>query len=128
MLTDHAPVASHSYDVVAASSAADTAAASAATLSVLPHAIEPYSEYDLVILQEILQLAEARAAKEYASGRGSKELTLPKLLKAYEVVLPRHSIAPQEDIHYYRLLLKLSLEPGTDWWAKFEHERKATAR
>jgi len=34
---------------------------------------------------------------------GSGEVTLQKLLKAYEVVLPRHGARPEEDIYYYRL-------------------------
>lgn len=29
-------------------------------------------------------------------------MTLPKLLKAYEVVLPRHGARPEEDIYFYR--------------------------
>jgi hypothetical protein len=33
---------------------------------------------------------------------GSGEVTLQKLLKAYEVVLPRHGARPEEDIYYYR--------------------------
>ncbi|KAF5836739.1 hypothetical protein DUNSADRAFT_5527 [Dunaliella salina] len=53
---------------------------------------------------------------------GSGEVTLQKLLKAYELVLPRHGARPEEDIYYYRLLLKLSLDPDPDWWGKFRRE------
>lgn len=79
-------------------------------------------------------------------------MTLQKLLKAYEVVLPRHGARPEEDIYYYRcgggqggrahaqacvreaaaltlppahprrLLLKLSLDPDPDWWSKYRRE------
>ena len=56
------------------------------------------------------------------------QVTLLKLLKAYEVVLRKHSIQAAEDTYYYRLLLKLSLDPNPDWWAKLAHERELAFR
>ena len=50
------------------------------------------------------------------------------MLKAYEVVLRKHSIQAAEDTYYYRLLLKLSLDPNPDWWAKLAHERELAFR
>ena len=32
---------------------------------------------------------------------------------------------PEEDIYYYRFLLKLSLDPEPNWWAKFHREAQA---
>lgn len=32
---------------------------------------------------------------------------------------------PEEDIYYYRFLLKLSLDPELNWWAKFHREAQA---
>jgi hypothetical protein len=40
-------------------------------------------------------------------------------------VLPRHGVVPEEDIFYYRILLRLSLDPEPDWWAKYDRETAA---
>ena len=56
------------------------------------------------------------------------QLTLLKLLQAYEAVLKKHNISASEDTYYYRLLLKLSLEPSPDWWGKFHRECEQNAR
>jgi hypothetical protein len=47
----------------------------------------------------------------------SSKVTLLKVLKAYETVLELHNIRPAEDSHFYRCILKMSLEPGGDWCA-----------
>ena len=49
-------------------------------------------------------------------------MTLQAVLQAYEQILPRHGVKPDEDTHYYRLILKLSLDPALDWWAKLNRE------
>jgi len=67
----------------------------------------------------ILALAEAEAQSDSCRGVGG-QVTLMRLLKAYEVVLRQHAMAPEEDTHYYRFLLKLSLDPYPDWWDKLE--------
>jgi hypothetical protein len=36
---------------------------------------------------------------------GTGALTLQRLLKSYEQVLPRHQVKPEEDIYYYRCVL-----------------------
>lgn len=59
---------------------------------------------------------------------GSGEVTLQRVLRAYEAVLPRHGVRPEEDIYYYRLLLKLSLDGGGDWWARLDREAAANRR
>ena len=41
------------------------------------------------------------------------------------MVLRKHSIQAAEDTYYYRLLLKLSLDPNPDWWAKLAHGARA---
>ena len=56
------------------------------------------------------------------------QVTLLKLLRAYEAVLKKHNISAHEDTYYYRLLLKLSLEPSPDWWGKFYRECELNAR
>ena len=56
---------------------------------------------------------------------GSGVITLQRLLKAYETVLPKHGVRAEEDVYYYRFLLKLSLDPGTDWWDKFTREAES---
>jgi len=43
-------------------------------------------------------------------------------------VLKKHNIDASEDTYYYRLLLKLSLEPSPDWWGKFYRECEQNAR
>ena len=55
-----------------------------------------------------------------ASPWKSWQVTLVRMLKAYEEVLARRGILASEDSHYYRLLLGLSLVPGPDWWSKFQ--------
>ena len=49
------------------------------------------------------------------------QITLMELLSAYEAVLGGHGILVAEDSYYYRLLLKLNLDPGLDWWTKFQN-------
>ncbi len=56
---------------------------------------------------------------------GTGEITLQRLLKAYEVTLPKYQVKAEEDIYYYRFLLKLSLDPNPNWWAKFNKEAQA---
>ena len=46
------------------------------------------------------------------------QVTLLKLLKAYEEVLHIRGIDAESDTHYYRLLLQLSLDSSPDWWSK----------
>lgn len=59
---------------------------------------------------------------------GNGKVTLQRLLKSYEQVLPRYNVRPDEDIYYYRFLLKLSLDPNPDWWAKLQQEMDARQR
>ena len=92
------------------------------TVNVLPAPSSPYTPLDAAIIKQILQLAEAKANDNFARSLGGKKITLVKLLKAYEKVLPLHGILPQEDVYYYRILLKLSLDPDPDWWAKVQRE------
>jgi hypothetical protein len=40
-------------------------------------------------------------------------------------VLPRHGVMPDEDVYYYRILLRMSLDPEPGWWAKFDREAAA---
>jgi hypothetical protein len=105
----------------------ETLLATAETVDVLP-ASGPYSDYDLSIVGEIVRLAEETAQQDYAAGRGSSEVTLVRLLQAYEAVLPAHGVVPAEDVFYYRLLLKLSLDPNPDWYAKLEQQRPHVSR
>ncbi len=53
---------------------------------------------------------------------GSGVVTLQAILQAYQAVLPHHGVKPDEDTYYYRLLLKLSLDPNLDWWVKLGKE------
>jgi hypothetical protein len=59
------------------------------------------------------------------AGAQQQGLSLDRLLKSYQAVLLRHSVLPEQDFHYYRLLLKLFLDPNPDWWAKLYNERMA---
>jgi len=98
------------------------------TLKLLPAADGPYSDYDLCIIEQIILLAEQICQQDYIAGRSGKDLTLAKLLQAYEVVLPKHGVVPAEDVYYYRILLKLSLDPDVSWWSKFDKQCKANSR
>jgi len=60
------------------------------------------NDSDLGIIAEVLRAAEARVARDFASGRGSGLLTLAQLLRAYERVLPKHGVVPADDIYFYR--------------------------
>lgn len=93
--------------------------ASQVTLKALPAPEGPYSQYDLNIIQEILHLAHDTVQQDYEAGKGSGVVNLVRVLQAYEAVLPLHGVAASEDVHYYRALLKLSLDPDADWWSKF---------
>ena len=98
------------------------------TYKALPENPRPYRQEDLDLVAEILRLAEALAAEEAELGHGPGEVNLLRLLQAYEVVLRRHDVAPAEDTYFYRLLLKLSLDPDPDWWAKFNRECQRNAQ
>jgi hypothetical protein len=72
------------------------------------------SEYDLEIIREVILVAEEQARREYARGSGGRDLTLLKLLRAYEQVrvgvevwvvgthLPTldHPLGPRPPSHY----------------------------
>ncbi len=144
----------------------DTTAQVWETYKALPALERAYTDYDFALVAEILDLAERQAVDAARKGKGAcvlckcpcgrgatlqrrplagtGEVTLQRLLLAYEVVLPRHNVRPEEDIYYYRsvpcragqiakrayhvvpvlsrFLLKLSLDPGLDWWAKLRRE------
>ena len=46
------------------------------------------------------------------------QVTLLKLLRAYDEVLTARGLDAEADTHYYRLLLQLSLDPSPDWWER----------
>jgi hypothetical protein len=108
------------------------AAAEAATSSAgkLLQGLEgPLSEQDLLIIRHILKTAETTAVTECQLGHAdTRHISLARLLQAYEAVLPQYGLLAQEDTHYYRILLKLTLDPGNDWWQRFYRERKQWSR
>lgn len=114
------------YDIFLASSHDAAAAEAAASAGKLLQGLEgPLTEQDLLVIRHILKTAEAAAVVECQSGHASSSnITLAKLLQAYEAVLPQHGLLPQGDTHYYRILLKLTLDPNHDWWSRFQKERK----
>ena len=120
------------------------------TLEALAEEEPVYSRADLGMLAEIIQQGEAACAQQLQRGTGggqvpsplsiqgsvsffgvresdammqlvNLQVTLMELLSAYEAVLGRHGVLVAEDSYYYRLLLKLSLDPGLDWWTKFQN-------
>lgn len=86
----------------------------------------PLTEQDLLIVKHILKTAQATAVEDFQSGRctSNPRISLARLLQAYDAVLPQHGLVPQEDTHYYRILLKLTLDPSNDWWQRFHKEQK----
>ncbi len=119
------------YDIehLLAASSSPVAAAQAAAASVgkLLTGLEgPLTEQDLLIIKHILKTAEATAVDDCQSGRCSSgpRISLARLLQAYDAVLPQHGLVPQEDTHYYRILLKLTLDPNSDWWQRFHNEQR----
>ena len=61
------------------------------------------------------------------AGRG--QVTLLKLLRAYDEVLTARGLDAEADTHYYRLLLQLSLDPSPDWWERLRNlSRQQAAR
>ncbi|MEW5316572.1 MAG: hypothetical protein WDW38_007939 [Sanguina aurantia] len=103
----------------------DMASTAYETYRALPSTGQVYSDYDLGIIADILRSAEGSAGHAAFVGAGTGEVTLQRLLKSYEQVLPRYNVRPDEDIYYYRFLLKLSLDPNPDWWAKLQREMDA---
>ncbi|KAF8062705.1 aldo-keto reductase 2 [Scenedesmus sp. PABB004] len=91
-----------------------------------PGAGDPPSAHDWGVVEAVLRAAEAAARADHAAGRGDGggAVTLPRLLAAYEAVLPAHGVAPAEDVAVYRLLLQLSLDPRPDWHAKLAAARR----
>ena len=58
-------------------------------------------------------------------GPSHSQITLLRLITAYEAVLRKIGLDPAEDVFYYRFLLKLALDSGGDWWMKFQREIEA---
>ena len=73
------------------------------------------TESELMLLEEMVEVATAEAAREGYTGG----VTLLRVLSAYELVLERHQIVAIEDTRHYQLLLQLSLLPHHDWNDKF---------
>ena len=82
----------------------------------------------VVLVQAWQWLPTYRLVDTVSAACYGSQLTLLKLLQAYEAVLKKHNISASEDTYYYRLLLKLSLEPSPDWWGKFYRECEQNAR
>jgi hypothetical protein len=116
----------------AAAGAPDAAAATAASDvgRLLLHGLPgPLGERDLCVIKDILRRAEASAVQDAHAGTAAGgHVNLARLLEAYDAVLPQHGLAPAEDTHYYRILLKLALGPNNDWWERFAQECSAWAR
>lgn len=112
-----------------AAAAAAQAAAAAADQLLTSGLKGPLSEQDLLIIRHIIKAAEAAAVQDCRVRRASSShISLAQLLQAYETVLPQHGLLPQEDTHYYCILLKLGLDPDHDWWQRFHRERQAWSR
>ena len=71
----------------------------------------------LQIIASIISLAESKAGQ---NGVPAGAISLPELLQAYDSVLRQYGIVPEEDSHFYRFLLKLSLQPYLNWWAQLQ--------
>ena len=84
------------------------------TLDLLASQDKSYSSHDFEILGEIIQGAETSSA--------GKRVTLTKILKSYDRTLSGHGIDCEKDTRLYRFILKLSLDPNPDWWAKYDAE------
>ena len=56
------------------------------------------------------------------------QVTLTKMLAAYERVLEGWGIPAAEDTHYYSLLLDLSLQPESGWRGKLDGLLRRAAR
>lgn len=50
-------------------------------------------------------------------------INLSMILKSYTDVLNDHGIVPEEDTHFYRMVLKLSLDPSSNWKQKLIREK-----
>ncbi|GMH44930.1 hypothetical protein BSKO_12887 [Bryopsis sp. KO-2023] len=93
------------------------------TYKVLSSGSTGYTPGDFQLMEEILDKAEAGAQEEQLLGTGTGEMCLSRVLKSYSEVLRKNSIIPEEDTHFYCLLLKLSLDPNPDWKEKLYNER-----
>jgi hypothetical protein len=72
------------------------------------------SAYDLEIIREVILVAEERARREYAQGSGGRELTLVKLLQAYEQV--RGCPRPRPLILQYTVAARPSAPARSEPW------------
>lgn len=71
--------------------------------------------FSMQVLQQILRHARLEATQEAGFGTGGGTVTLSRLLGAYGHVLQSMGILAEGDTHYYRLVLKLSLQPDHNW-------------
>eukprot|EP00892_Ulva_mutabilis_P007358 jgi/Ulvmu1/4995/UM021_0012.1 len=76
-----------------------------------------HTEFDLQIMTAILKYAEDKVS---CGNEKPANVSLKLLLQAYDAILRRNGIVPEEDTRYYRFLLKLSLEPYPSWWEKLQ--------
>lgn len=60
--------------------------------------------------------------------RPDLQVTLLKLLRAYEAVLLREGLSPADDVHLYSFLLQLALGTQPDWQTRFELQAQENAQ
>ena len=83
---DAAGAAARAATGVASAPAAEAGLAAVAPVTGAGQSSGCPSSYDLTIIREVILVAEERARREYARGSGGREVTLLKLLQAYEQV------------------------------------------
>ncbi|GAB4814567.1 hypothetical protein N2152v2_001613 [Parachlorella kessleri] len=94
------------------------------TYRALPAVSAPLTVDDILVVSLILRHAEATGPPT-----SSQPVTLSVVLRSYHAVLKALRLDAESDTHFYRIILKLSLDKGeTDWWARLLREIVASAR
>ncbi|ETO03390.1 hypothetical protein RFI_34021, partial [Reticulomyxa filosa] len=82
------------------------------------------SQYDseLRVSEEIVDTAIRLSIEENGNTNdvGTQTPGLLQILRAYEQVLLKYDIKPEQDIFYYRFLLRLNMDPEKNWKLKFQ--------
>ena len=85
----------------------------------------PFTAIEVQILADILIAAEAAAD----AGGHHGPLTLSQVLKAYQQVLHGLGLDPENDTHFYRAILRLSLDrEEQNWWGRLFRDVAANSR
>ena len=74
-------------------------------------------------MKKVLTGAEEHSFEEKGPGT---PITLLDVLRSYDYILKKNIIPATLDAFYYKFLISLSQEPGSDWWLKLQRAQQVS--